>query len=151
MGLDVPCSPFPTDLLSSLCCSVFRPFSFLCLDPNASVVVFAPLLGVLLFDGPSSSRVFPVLVNLCPTRPILILLIVIGAGVCGSFSPCTAPLFHLQLEHSHSSGSSVFFFLSGRMIRALNLCAKFALFLGVASSCVFVSSSTSFLFGHGLQ
>src|SRR6266850_2850426 len=77
------------------------------------------------------------------------LLIVIGTGICafsGSIAPCAAPLFLLQMEHSHSSESSVVFscfwdFLSGHRSMALSLCTNPVAFLGDASGCVFVLSS----------
>src|SRR6267142_2483477 len=73
------------------------------------------------------------------------LLIVVGAGGCGSVAPCAAPLFLLHMEHSHSSCSSVVFscllaFRIGRRSMALSLCTNPVAFLGGTAGCAFVSS-----------
>src|SRR6266850_503713 len=75
------------------------------------------------------------------------LLIIIGTGGCGPAAPCAAPLFLLQMEHSHSSGSSVIFsclqaFWSDRRSMALNFSTTPVVFRGFASGCVFVCSLT---------
>src|SRR6267142_603398 len=75
------------------------------------------------------------------------LLIVIGAGECGSLTPCAAPLFLLHMEHSHSSCSSVVFsgllaFRIGRRSMALSLCTNPVVFLGGTAGCAFISSLT---------
>src|SRR6266850_7401159 len=111
MGRDASCSPVLVSLLSRFCSSAFHPPSSPLLDFNVSVVFSVPVSDVLLF-GRSSSCIVPRVDILCLFWSILMLLIVIGAGVCvfsGSVAPCIAPLFLLQMEHSHSSGSSPVF------------------------------------------
>src|SRR6267142_1752698 len=111
MGRDASCSPVLVSLLSRFCSSAFHPPSSPLLDFDVSVVFSVPVSDVLLF-GRSSSCMVPRVDILCLFWSILMLLIIIGTGVCAfssSFTPCTACLFLLQMEHSHSSGSSVIF------------------------------------------